>query len=235
MAQVDGARFAGRQHLRAVRRLREAVGRQLAQRQAGLAGRREDASHLDVRAGADAGRRVVLADVGEQEQHQQRPSPRADVHAPFEEIGMVVAEARVDVPAGVAGIVRRREAHREGAQAVAPQPAPRSDELVEGRVQDRRVGGVDEGLLPVHPEADDGAGPRGRVARIAAGIAPQDGAGRVGDLPRERPWNPDEAVVDELPDVHSRALSAAALRGWRSRGHRERRPGGPPPWPGDRP
>ncbi len=129
VAQVDGAGLAGRQDLAAVRRLGEAVGGHLAQRQAGLAGRSQQARHVDdaSRRGSASARRPSPTSENRNSISSARPRDRT-LTRQFEEVGIVVAEAGVDVPAGVAGIVRRREADRERAQAVAPQPASRADQ-----------------------------------------------------------------------------------------------------------
>src|SRR5690606_21543220 len=76
---------------------------------------REPPRDVEVRADAKAGRRVVFADIGEEEEHEQRAPFRSDVHAPLHEVRLVLrAEAHVDVPAAVAGILRRRKTDGKG-------------------------------------------------------------------------------------------------------------------------
>lgn len=103
MAQEHRAGRACRQADRAIAGGSKAVCRQLPQGCASLAVRQELASDHGVRSSAYAGRRVIVTDVGQQEEHQERPSAALDVGPSFHEVGRV-AEAHVDVPA----IVPRR-------------------------------------------------------------------------------------------------------------------------------
>ncbi len=163
--------------------------------------RRELARDVDVRADADARRRIVLADVGEQEQHQQRAAARGDVDAPLHEVGLVAAEADVHVPSAVAGIVGRGKAHREGAHGAAGQPATDADELIERRAQNGRVRGVDERRFRVHSEPDHRPGPSRGIVRGAPQVATQARAGRLGEWGRKGRVDADVAVGNEGVDL----------------------------------
>jgi hypothetical protein len=68
MAQIGRTGFARRQGLRPL----GAHAVQHRMRHAGFAGRREQPRHVEMRADPYSGRRVVLADVRKQKQHQQR-------------------------------------------------------------------------------------------------------------------------------------------------------------------
>jgi hypothetical protein len=72
VAEIDRSGFAGRHGLGQLRGARKVHGDELAQRETGLAGRRQCAGDREMRSDADAGRRVVGTDIREQEQHQQR-------------------------------------------------------------------------------------------------------------------------------------------------------------------
>ena len=207
MAQIDRARLTGRKRYRALC----AHLLQLQVRHAGFAGRREEARHVDVRADADACRRIVVADVGEQEQHQQGAAARHDVHAPGREVLLLVriailaGKAQVDMPAGIAGIVRMREAHRErcrGRIAAASGRCRRADRRPRARTG--VLAARAERRLAVSRQADHRPRPRRRVVRIAGKIAPHDGTGFVGELARKGVVDPDEAVADESPEFARR-------------------------------
>ena len=85
VAQVDRAGRAGRRASgeRRCRRSRRPPARAASSR---VAGRRQQPRDVQVRADSDARRRVVLAHVREQEQHEQGASARRHVDAPVEEV-----------------------------------------------------------------------------------------------------------------------------------------------------
>lgn len=87
VAEIDGPGRAGRRRFRAMRGFDKPVGRELWEAEPGIAGRGEATGDIAMRAGADAGRRIVRPDIGEQEQRQQRPAAGYDIGAPVEEIG----------------------------------------------------------------------------------------------------------------------------------------------------
>ena len=65
----------------------KAVCRQLPQGGAPLAVRQKFASDHQARSPPYAGWRIVFADVGQEEEHQERPSAAFDVGPPFHEVG----------------------------------------------------------------------------------------------------------------------------------------------------
>src|SRR5882724_1251686 len=120
----------------------------------------EKSRDVPMRPDLDTRRRVILSDVGEQEQHQKRPAARGDVGPPVGEIlGLVPASGRagkadVDVPAGIAGIVRAWKPHRKGPEILPRLPASPADELVEGRMEPSAVHGALEWLIAVTAKPD---------------------------------------------------------------------------------
>src|SRR5258707_7613691 len=104
---------------------------------------------------------------------------------PLARIAILAGKADVDMPAGVTGIIRVREAHRETAEVFARTPASLSHKLVESRVEGRRVHCLPERLLPVIAEPDHRSRPRFPVIGVASKVAPHDGAAFLGKLPRE--------------------------------------------------
>src|SRR5579884_2316534 len=96
-----------------------------------------------MRTGAEACRRVFLANVGKQKKHQQATSPGVHVDAPVEVIRRMAAfwwKAAVNMPARIARIFPRRKPNRKCAQIAAWPPTPRAHQLVVRLMQHRRVG-----------------------------------------------------------------------------------------------
>src|SRR5437868_3962121 len=80
--------------------------------------RGQKARHIEVRADANTRRRIVLAHVGEEEQHEQRAVPRRNIDTPCRvvaplRIAGLSGEAEIDMPSEAAGVVWRRKAHDE--------------------------------------------------------------------------------------------------------------------------
>src|SRR6266480_5701805 len=129
---------------------------------AGFAGRREESRHIEMRPDAYSRRRVTFPDVGKQEQHQQRAIPRSHVDAPggevllFIRIAIFAGKTEVDMPPGIAGIVRMRKTHRENAKTVTPAPTPFADDLIERCVKLRCIDRLPERLLSVAGESHHG-------------------------------------------------------------------------------
>jgi hypothetical protein len=152
----------------------------------GLARRLEKLRDVPMRPHLDPRGRVLFADVGEQEQHQQRTTARVDVCPPRRKVLLLVriagfsGKADIDMPAGVPGIVRAREPYRKGSEIGARIPAPPSDQLIESRVEHGRVHRPPERLVAVVAEADHRACPCRRIVAITGQIAPQDGTAFVG-------------------------------------------------------
>ena len=140
-------------------------------RPASPAGARSAPRRGESRPGCASARRAP--DVREQEQHQQRAAARGDVDAPGEKslLSMLVFpwEADIDVPAGVAGIVRA--GNRTGKVPRPPAAASvRFRRAGRRRREARGVGGRPE-RRRVIAEADDRPGP---------------GRGSSGSQPRSR-------------------------------------------------
>ena len=110
-------------------------------------------------------------------------------------------ETEIDMPTGVAGIVRARKSHRESAEVGSRPPASLSDELVEGGMKQRTVDGFPEGFVAVVAEADDWLCPGRRLLGIAGQVVPQNGAALFGKFARKGVIYPDEAVLNELLDL----------------------------------
>lgn len=183
MAQIYCSRFTRSQHLGPPSGLFESIRGELSQRQAGFAGGREQARNIEVRAGSNAGRSIMLPNVGEEEEHQQRASLRSHVDMPVEEVARVAGlwwKACVHVPTGVDGIFRAGETDREGTETIARKPPACPDELVEGLVEHRSVCRQRKWLLRIHAEPDDRLCPCSWIVLVAPRIAPEDGTASVG-------------------------------------------------------
>ena len=94
---------------------------------AALTKRREHARDVEVRANDELGRRIVVADVGEQEQRQESPPTAAYVGPPC----AVDVVAAIDVPARIAGIAQAGEPDgKRPTDPFASDPAAGAEELV---------------------------------------------------------------------------------------------------------
>ena len=111
MAQIDGPRLTCCHGHRT-------VGTDFAEvyvRHTRLAGRFEEPGHVHMRADPDPRWSIILANIRKKKQHQQGAAARGHVYAPsgkivlFFGIAVVTGKAAIDVPAGIAGIVRMRE------------------------------------------------------------------------------------------------------------------------------
>src|SRR5215469_4162576 len=113
VAEIDRAGFAACECLRTVERCAEAA--ELRKRQAAFTGAFKQARDVAMRSDLDARGRVILADIGEQEQHQQRAAARSEVDPPVHEIALLVRartgrrKGDIDMPADIAGIIRMRK------------------------------------------------------------------------------------------------------------------------------
>ena len=96
-----------------------------------------------------------------------------------------------------------RKAHREGAETIARPPAPAADELVEGGVQHRRVGGQPERLVAVTAKPDHRPRPACGIVGIAGQVAPHDDAGLLSEPPRKGLVDSNKSVLNELLDLRS--------------------------------
>ena len=111
---------------------------------------------IQMAAQSQPGRRVVRADVAEQEQQQQYAFARGRVH---DRVADRVRASGVDVPADVAWIFSDWEADRESPQSLARHPAAYSGELIECRSQPLRVGRRGKRWVRPAVQADDRLGP----------------------------------------------------------------------------
>ena len=131
-----------------------------------------------MRSQPDSGRCILFRYIGKQKQHQQSATARGDVHPPGGEImtlvriAIVRGKADIDMPAGIAGVVRVREANREGPKVRPWTPAPGSDELVKSHVEHGTVHHLPEWFVTVVTEPNHGPGPARRIIRVAWQIAP---------------------------------------------------------------
>ncbi|MBB4860925.1 hypothetical protein HNO88_004271 [Novosphingobium chloroacetimidivorans] len=139
MAQKYRPSFAHSKFFSPMRRAGESVCGKITKRQAGFADWGELPGDVSMRASPNACRRIIGTNIRKQEQHQQGSSPAAHIGAPLHEVWVFVTETDVDVPAIVSSRILGGEADREGAEADPRIPAANSDELVECRVQSRRI------------------------------------------------------------------------------------------------
>ena len=86
MAEVDGSRGSGGQDFLAMSGLDKPVSCQLDQRHPRFARRGEHPHDVEMGSHSKPRGRVIFSDIGKEEQHQQRPSLRADVDAPVQEV-----------------------------------------------------------------------------------------------------------------------------------------------------
>src|SRR5262249_10462226 len=112
-------------------------------------------------------------------------------------------KAQIDMPAGIAGIVGMRKAHRKSAKAAAWMPAPVADKLVKRGVERRRIDRLPEWLLSILQKSNDRSGPGCGIIGIARQVAPHDRAALVGEVPRKGIVDADKAVLNELLDLRA--------------------------------
>lgn len=115
-------------------------------------------------------------------------------------IAIVAGKAEVDAPTCIAGVIRVRETHRKGSEAVAWAPTSCADQLIECGMENRRVRRRPEWLAAIPGEPDYGPCPCRRIVWVARDVAPHDGAAFRGQFAREGPVDPPEPVLDELID-----------------------------------
>jgi hypothetical protein len=113
-------------------------------------------------------------------------------------IAVVAGKANIDMPAGVAGIVRVRETHREGPKTLARDPTPFTNKLIEGGVENGCVCSRPKRLPSIPWQPDDRPRPCRRVVWIAGSVPPHYGATLLGQLPRKGLIDPHESVSHEL-------------------------------------
>lgn len=91
-----------------------------------------------------------------------------------------------------------RKPHRKGPEIGPWAPAPASDQLIERRMQKRRVGRALERLAAIVSEPDHRARPCRGVVAIAWQIAPHDCTALLGQFARKGAVEPDKAIFNEL-------------------------------------
>lgn len=128
VAEINRPSLPSGQHFFATRGRSEAISGQFAKREAVLSGREQLPRNCAVRTFPDFRRSIQFPDIGEKEQHKQGAAPALDVDPPLHEVGVIGTKAGINVPSHIPGLVRGREAHREGAQAVGLQPAALADQ-----------------------------------------------------------------------------------------------------------
>src|SRR5215469_12265856 len=200
MAQIDGPRLTGRHGHRT-------VGAHFAEvhvRHTRLAGRFEEPGHVPMRADSDPRWSIILANVRKKKQHQQGAAARGHVYAPsgkivlFVGIAAVTGKAAIDVPAGIAGIVRMRETHWKGPEAIARLPAPLANKSIESVMEYRPVHRLLKGSPSIAGQPDDGFCPCCRIMGIEGDVPPHDGAALLGHLPRKSAVDTDKPIPNEL-------------------------------------
>src|SRR5437660_1548407 len=125
-------------------------------------------------------------------------------------VAVIARKAHVDMPARVTGVGRMREPHRKRSEALARNPAPLADELIEGSMENRGVRRLAKWLSSVPGEPNDGPCPCRLVVWIARDVAPHDCSALLCPLPRKCAIYADEPVLNEL--VHLRAAQRARAR-----------------------
>jgi hypothetical protein len=136
----------------------------------------------------------VLADVGEQEQHQQRPVARVDVGEVRRLAGRCVAA--FDVPSGVVRLFDVREPQRKGAQLAPRLPAPRPDQHIQRIEQHRRSGRLGERRLRHTADPVDGSRPGAGIVGFRVDLVPQQAHARIDDARGDSLVDSYEAVPD---------------------------------------
>src|ERR1700733_1813615 len=118
----------------------------------------------------------MLANIRKKKQHQQGAAARGHVHAPsrkivlFVRIAVLTGKAEIDVPAGVAGLVRMWETYGKAPEAIARYPAPLSDKPIESGVEYRRVRCLLKGSPSIAGQPDDGFCPCCRIMGIEGDV-----------------------------------------------------------------
>ncbi len=195
VAEVDVAGASGGVGERAVCGGLDQGRRYLQPGDALLAVRLQQGRYVEMRADSDACRGVRLADLAEQEQHQQGAVPGAEVRVrPVRTLDGVAA---LDVPARVVRLLLVREPQRKAAQRVTRRPAALAHQQVERLMQHRRVDRGGERALrhvrhPVHRLR-----PGARVVRVASRLPPQQPCAVLGDARREGALELHEPVFEE--------------------------------------
>ena len=114
-------------------------------------------------------RRVLLTDVGEQEEHQQSAAMRCHVQS---QRSVVPFEACTGVPTGIAGFIRAGKSNWKCAETRSGKSPSRAGKLIEGGMQPGHVHCLPERFLSVIAQTNDRSRPRGWIVRIAARVAP---------------------------------------------------------------
>ncbi|OKO90452.1 hypothetical protein AC629_04545 [Bradyrhizobium sp. NAS80.1] len=159
MAEIDIARTPRRQCFQALQFRTEFT--QLVMRQPIVAGRMEQSCDIPMGSNLDTRWCVVLSNVREEKQHQERAPVRREVGAPIREVFSLLPTTRwprkayIDVPSCIPRIIGMRKAHRKSPETPAWPPAPCSDKLVKSYVENRAVDCPFERLVMIFAEPDN--------------------------------------------------------------------------------
>src|SRR5215469_1822692 len=200
MAEIDGPRLTYCQGHRPV----DTHFAEVHLRHTRLAGRFEEAGHVHMRADPDPRWSIILANIRKKKQHQQGASARGHIYAPsgkivlFFGIAVVTGKTAIDVPAGIAGIIRMRETHWKGPEAIARLPAPLANESIESVMEYRPVHRLLKGSPSIAGQPNDGFCPCCRIMWIEGDVPPHDGAALLGHLARKSVVDTDEPIPNEL-------------------------------------
>ena len=163
--------------------------------------RRQSLGHQAVGAHEYAGWCVVGPYVGEQHQQQQTSTARPGVDPPGGGLGRVgPLEASIDVPAGVARVIERREPNDEEPEVVTWLPVLPLEQIADGLGQSLRTRGIADRLASCDA-SNHRSWPRclGRHAELLT----YEFSARSGGVGRERTCDAEKAMVDELGDLSS--------------------------------
>lgn len=203
MAKINGSSLAGRQSFW---KYVEAAGRpvDLSRRKAGLAAYGKPPGHRAMRSDPDSGRRIDPSNIGEKKQHQQRAAFRDDIDT----MGIVIAwdriltgKALVDVPAGITRVVGMRKAYRKAPDTAAWAPAFPSDELVERRMEDRRIDGHSERSAAMTGNPNHRPRPGCWIVWITTSLAPEQSTAFLSHVSWKSSVDTNETILDELLDL----------------------------------
>src|SRR6478672_11977379 len=124
---------------------------------------------------------VVLANVRKQKKHEHRSSLRSQIDAPIEVRSgrggwLIGRKARIHMPACICRIVGMRKPDWKSSKALPRNPSAHANQLVERRMQNRRIHRLAKRLLRKVSEPDDWTSPCLSVVGIATGGTPKDRA-----------------------------------------------------------
>jgi hypothetical protein len=182
---------------------------------------RQQPGNPQMRCQSDSGRRVVLADVRKQKQHEQGSPFRSQIDAPIEVRPRrldqsIWRKTRVHMPPCVSRVVGVREPDSESSETRSRNPSAHPHQVVERGMQRRRIRRPAKRLLCEIPEPDNRTSPGLSIFRIAANLAPENFARLGRGLSREGILQLHEPITNELLSLcitqHATAISLPACR-----------------------